>query len=99
MMVSCFNFNIAVSTYRTWVLFGAINKCLQLLNNQQLKSMKIQMSALACLRLSTQFPTYLIYPSKKQAMQTIKQHLDDKKRLVRREAVACSNAWHLLMSS
>lgn len=62
-------------------------------------SMKIRMEALKCLGAMTTCPHHAVYPYKTKVCKTLAQSVDDKKRLVRKEAVKCRNEWYLLGSS
>merc|ERR1712048_130099 len=65
---------------------------------KQSNSVKLRISALTCLRLLANYPAYLINPSKKLVLQVIRASLGDHKRVVRQEAMLCSNTWHLLVT-
>jgi len=62
-------------------------------------SMKIRMEALKCLGSMTTLPHHAVYPYKTKVCRALADTVDDKKRLVRKEAVKCRNEWYLLGSS
>ncbi|XP_073239400.1 MMS19 nucleotide excision repair protein homolog isoform X2 [Porites lutea] len=62
-------------------------------------SMKIRMEALKCLGAMTTLPHHAVYPYKTKVCRALAESVDDKKRLVRKEAVKCRNEWYLLGSS
>ncbi|XP_067037088.1 MMS19 nucleotide excision repair protein homolog isoform X2 [Acropora muricata] len=62
-------------------------------------SMKIRMESLKCLGAMTTLPHHVVYPYKTKVCKTLADSVDDKKRLVRKEAVKCRNKWYLLGSS
>ncbi|XP_063434209.1 MMS19 nucleotide excision repair protein homolog [Mytilus trossulus] len=59
-------------------------------------SMKLRQSALQCLGVLTVLPTHTVLPYKVQVIKGLEKALDDKKRLVRKEAVTARNEWFLL---
>jgi len=73
-----------------------VPRLLQICTNEK---MSIRILSLKCLMLLSCYQPYLIVPMKNQVVKELKKLLDDKKRLVRREAANCSNAWHLLNNS
>lgn len=60
------------------------------------KSMKIRINALRCIGVLTLLPGPLIMPYKNQVIRALEDILDDKKRLVRKEAVIARGEWFLL---
>jgi len=62
-------------------------------------SMKIRIEALKCLGALTTLPHHAVYPYKTKVCRALADSVDDKKRLVRKEAVKCRNEWYLLGSS
>lgn len=62
-------------------------------------SMKVRMEALKCLGALTTLPHHVVYPYKTKVCRALADSVDDKKRLVRKEAVKCRNEWFLLGSS
>ncbi|XP_065833748.1 MMS19 nucleotide excision repair protein homolog isoform X2 [Oscarella lobularis] len=58
--------------------------------------MKIRVTALQCLCLLATLPHHTIYPHKNRVIRELSETLDDKKRLVRKEAVKCRSLWFLL---
>ncbi|RMX48437.1 hypothetical protein pdam_00020451, partial [Pocillopora damicornis] len=62
-------------------------------------SMKVRMEALKCLGALTTLPHHVVYPYKTKVCKALADSVDDKKRLVRKEAVKCRNEWFLLGSS
>jgi len=65
-----------------------------ILNLTQYKSsLKVRTAALQCLFDLSKLPTPIIFPFKNQVINGLVNALDDVKRSVRKEAVACRNAW------
>ncbi|KAK4518028.1 Sorting nexin, cytoplasm-to-vacuole targeting pathway/endosomal sorting [Mucor velutinosus] len=63
------------------------------------KSMKVRISALKCIGLiSTNISRDVVLPYVKDTLKAIAVPLDDKKRLVRRQAVECRESWYLIGS-
>ena len=60
------------------------------------KQMKIRSASLKCLVKLSGYPPHTIVPLKKEVLRAIAPLLDDRKRLVRKDAVLCSNVWHLV---
>ncbi|GFS23737.1 MMS19 nucleotide excision repair protein homolog [Elysia marginata] len=58
--------------------------------------MKVRIAALECLEQLTGLPSHVLVPHQKQVVHELKQALDDKKRLVRRQAAETRSAWILL---
>ncbi|KAJ1652034.1 hypothetical protein IWQ61_007537 [Dispira simplex] len=57
--------------------------------------MKVRMSALRCLAILPSCQSYeTIHPFKREVIQTLSNAVDDRKRLVRHEAVVCRNRWY-----
>ncbi|XP_043840486.1 MMS19 nucleotide excision repair protein homolog isoform X3 [Dromiciops gliroides] len=61
-------------------------------------SMAVRIAALQCIHALTRLPTPVLLPYKMQVIRALAKPLDDKKRLVRREAVTARGAWFLLGS-
>jgi DNA repair/transcription protein MET18/MMS19 len=60
-------------------------------------SMKVRISALKCIELiSTKISRDIVLPYVKQTLKAIAIPLDDKKRLVRKQAVECRESWYLI---
>uniref|UniRef100_A0A0B7AL83 MMS19 nucleotide excision repair protein n=1 Tax=Arion vulgaris TaxID=1028688 RepID=A0A0B7AL83_9EUPU len=59
-------------------------------------AMKTRMAALKCLENLTCLPSYTVVPHQAQVVQHLASSLDDKKRLVRKQAVETRSAWILL---
>ena len=74
-------------------LDSLITRLLRVASHQQ---MKIRSTSLKCLVKLSNYPSHTIVPLKKNVVRAIAPLLDDKKRLVRKEAVVCSNFWHLV---
>ncbi|XP_062506699.1 MMS19 nucleotide excision repair protein homolog [Corticium candelabrum] len=66
---------------------------------QQPQQMKVRISALQCLGLMTVLPHHLVFPFRLKVIRALAATLDDKKRLVRKEAVKCRGEWFLLGSA
>ncbi|XP_052102418.1 MMS19 nucleotide excision repair protein homolog isoform X1 [Mytilus californianus] len=62
-------------------------------------SMKLRQSALQCIGVLTVLPTHTVLPYKLHVIKGLEKALDDKKRLVRKEAVTARNEWFLLGTS
>jgi DNA repair/transcription protein MET18/MMS19 len=61
------------------------------------KSMKVRISALKCIDLiSTKISRDVVLPYVKDTLKVIAIPLDDKKRLVRKQAVECRENWYLI---
>ena len=54
------------------------------------------MHALECLLALTKLPYHLLHPHKNDVIARVGKCLDDKKRLVRQQAVLCRNKWYSL---
>ncbi|XP_038599920.1 MMS19 nucleotide excision repair protein homolog isoform X1 [Tachyglossus aculeatus] len=61
-------------------------------------AMAVRIAALQCLHALTRLPTPVLLPYKAQVIRALARPLDDKKRLVRREAVSARGQWFLLGS-
>ncbi|KAI8647563.1 RNAPII transcription regulator C-terminal-domain-containing protein [Parasitella parasitica] len=62
------------------------------------KSMHVRISALKCIDLiSTKIPRDIVVPFVKDTLKAITIPLDDKKRLVRKQAVECIENWYLIV--
>ncbi|GFO36171.1 mms19 nucleotide excision repair protein homolog, partial [Plakobranchus ocellatus] len=59
-------------------------------------SMKVRISALMCLEQLTQLPSHTLVPNQAQVVRELRKALDDKKRLVRKQATETRSAWILL---
>jgi len=68
----------------------------RLLNVVTHDRMKVRIAALQCLMKLSTYKYHDIVPLKKDVVKRIAPLLDDKKRLVRKEAVSCSKVWHLV---
>jgi len=60
------------------------------------ESMNVRIEAISCLQCLSNLPVHSVYPYQKNVIKSLKSCLDDKKRLVRREAYKCRNQWYLL---
>ncbi|XP_060048632.1 MMS19 nucleotide excision repair protein homolog isoform X2 [Erinaceus europaeus] len=72
-----------------------VNKFLDLTSNP---CMAVRISALQCMHALTRLPTPVLLPYKPQVIRALAKPLDDKKRLVRKEAVSARGEWFLLGS-
>ncbi|KAM8924824.1 MMS19 nucleotide excision repair protein homolog [Pelodytes ibericus] len=61
-------------------------------------AMTVRVTALKCLQSVTELPLHMLLPHKQLVLRSLGKTLDDKKRLVRREAVAARCQWFLLGS-
>uniref|UniRef100_A0AC11C2L0 MMS19 homolog, cytosolic iron-sulfur assembly component n=1 Tax=Ovis aries TaxID=9940 RepID=A0AC11C2L0_SHEEP len=61
-------------------------------------SMAVRIAALQCMHALTRLPTPVLLPYKPQVIRALAKPLDDKKRLVRKEAVSARGEWFLLGS-
>ncbi|XP_074015238.1 MMS19 nucleotide excision repair protein homolog isoform X2 [Numenius arquata] len=61
-------------------------------------TMAVRIAALRCAHALTSLPTTVLLPYKAQVIRALAKPLDDKKRLVRKEAVAARGEWFLLGS-
>ncbi|XP_008313029.1 MMS19 nucleotide excision repair protein homolog [Cynoglossus semilaevis] len=61
-------------------------------------AMKVKIVSLRCVHALSQFPTHEILPFRARVIRALAQPLDDKKRLVRREAVRARGEWFLVGS-
>ncbi|PNJ86860.1 MMS19 isoform 7 [Pongo abelii] len=68
------------------------------LNLSSSSSMAVRIAALQCLHALTRLPTPVLLPYKPQVIRALAKPLDDKKRLVRKEAVSARGEWFLLGS-
>jgi len=60
-------------------------------------SMDVRISALSCLtEIGKRFEYHVIFPMRTEVINKVVFALDDPKRLVRNQAVKCSNTWHHL---
>nr|XP_006817162.1 PREDICTED: MMS19 nucleotide excision repair protein homolog [Saccoglossus kowalevskii] len=60
------------------------------------QSMKVRIAALKCIGLFVTLPTHVIYPRQKEVVRRLASVLDDRKRLVRQQAVTARGLWFLL---
>ncbi|XP_072883106.1 MMS19 nucleotide excision repair protein homolog isoform X3 [Hemitrygon akajei] len=67
-----------------------VNKLLGLTTSP---AMKVRIASLQCMHALTKLPTHVILPFKARVIQALAKPLDDKKRLVRKEAVAARGEW------
>ncbi|KAM5271386.1 MMS19 nucleotide excision repair protein homolog isoform 4-T4 [Ctenodactylus gundi] len=68
------------------------------LNLSSSPSMAVRIAALQCMHALTRLPTPVVLPYKPQVIRALAKPLDDKKRLVRKEAVSARGEWFLLGS-
>ncbi|XP_030132082.4 MMS19 nucleotide excision repair protein homolog isoform X1 [Taeniopygia guttata] len=68
------------------------------LNLTSSPTMAVRIAALRCAHALTSLPTTVLLPYKGQVIRALAKPLDDKKRLVRKEAVAARGEWFLLGS-
>uniref|UniRef100_A0A8D2D9X7 MMS19 nucleotide excision repair protein n=1 Tax=Sciurus vulgaris TaxID=55149 RepID=A0A8D2D9X7_SCIVU len=68
------------------------------LNLSSSPSMAVRIAALQCMHALTHLPTPVLLPYKPQVIRALAKPLDDKKRLVRKEAVSARGEWFLLGS-
>uniref|UniRef100_A0A8C6S0J6 MMS19 nucleotide excision repair protein n=1 Tax=Nannospalax galili TaxID=1026970 RepID=A0A8C6S0J6_NANGA len=68
------------------------------LNLSSSPSMAVRIAALQCMNALTHLPTPVLLPYKPQVIRALAKPLDDKKRLVRKEAVSARGEWFLLGS-
>ncbi|XP_059756389.1 MMS19 nucleotide excision repair protein homolog isoform X1 [Balaenoptera ricei] len=68
------------------------------LNLSSSPSMAVRVAALQCMHAVTHLPTPVLLPYKLQVIRALAKPLDDKKRLVRKEAVSARGEWFLLGS-
>ncbi|MCJ8738228.1 hypothetical protein PDJAM_G00033240 [Pangasius djambal] len=61
-------------------------------------AMKVRITALRCVHALSRLPTHMVLPFRARVLRTLAKPLDDKKRLVRKEAVAARSEWFLLGS-
>ncbi|KAM4703373.1 MMS19 nucleotide excision repair protein homolog [Rhinophrynus dorsalis] len=61
-------------------------------------TMAVRITALKCMLALTKLPLHMLLPYKQQVIRALAKPLDDKKRLVRREAVEARCQWFLLGS-
>ncbi|XP_065866640.1 MMS19 nucleotide excision repair protein homolog isoform X2 [Euphorbia lathyris] len=61
-------------------------------------SMLVRETAIQCLVAMSELPYTRIYPARIQVLQAISRALDDRKRVVRQEAVKCRQAWASIAS-
>lgn len=59
-------------------------------------AMKIRIAALQCIHALTQLPNHVVVPYRARVIRALAKPLDDKKRLVRKEAVTARGEWFLL---
>ncbi|XP_036294633.1 MMS19 nucleotide excision repair protein homolog isoform X7 [Pipistrellus kuhlii] len=68
------------------------------LNLSSSPSMAVRIAALQCMHALTRLPIPVLLPYKPQVIRALAKPLDDKKRLVRKEAVSARGEWFLLGS-
>ncbi|XP_060795486.1 MMS19 nucleotide excision repair protein homolog [Neoarius graeffei] len=61
-------------------------------------AMKVRIAALHCVHALSRLPSHMVLPFRARVLRTLAKPLDDKKRLVRKEAVAARSEWFLLGS-
>ncbi|XP_067858126.1 MMS19 nucleotide excision repair protein homolog [Heptranchias perlo] len=61
-------------------------------------AMKVRIASLQCLHALIKLPSHVLLPHKARVIQALAKPLDDRKRLVRREAVSARGEWFLLGS-
>uniref|UniRef100_A0A3P9KGM1 MMS19 nucleotide excision repair protein n=1 Tax=Oryzias latipes TaxID=8090 RepID=A0A3P9KGM1_ORYLA len=61
-------------------------------------AMEVRMSSLRCVRALSLLPTYQVLPFRARVLRALAPPLDDRKRLVRREAVQARGEWFLIGS-
>uniref|UniRef100_A0A2K5I6B0 MMS19 nucleotide excision repair protein n=1 Tax=Colobus angolensis palliatus TaxID=336983 RepID=A0A2K5I6B0_COLAP len=74
------------------------NLVTKFLNLSSSPSMAVRIAALQCMHALTRLPTPVLLPYKPQVIRALAKPLDDKKRLVRKEAVSARGEWFLLGS-
>lgn len=60
------------------------------------ESMSVRVQAIRCLKFLSRLPVHCIYPYQMKVIRCLRSCLDDKKRLVRKDACKCRNKWFLL---
>lgn len=73
-----------------------VNHLIKLLSYPHM--MLVRETAIECLTALTSFPHTRIYPLRTQVLQALSGAVDDKKRIVRQEAVKCHHAWASMAS-
>ncbi|XP_072559603.1 MMS19 nucleotide excision repair protein homolog [Paramormyrops kingsleyae] len=76
-------------------LEGLISRLLGLTSSP---AMKVRITSLQCLNAVSHFPDHGVLPFRDRVLRALAPPLDDKKRLVRKEAVAARGEWFLLGS-
>ena len=61
-------------------------------------NMNVRILSLKSLGILSSYTPHLVVPMRTEVIRKVRSVLDDKKRLVRKEAMFCSNAWHLMTS-
>lgn len=61
-------------------------------------AMKVRMASLRCVHALSRLPEHMVMPFRARVLKALAAPLDDKKRLVRKEAVAARGEWFLLGS-
>ncbi|KAF5887985.1 MMS19 nucleotide excision repair protein, partial [Clarias magur] len=56
-------------------------------------AMKVRITALRCVHALSRLPSHMVLPFRARVLRALAKPLDDKKRLVRKEAVAARNEW------
>lgn len=59
-------------------------------------NMKIRMLSLKALAILSSYTAHTVLPMRAEVIRKVRPILGDKKRLVRKEAMFCSNAWYLM---
>jgi DNA repair/transcription protein MET18/MMS19 len=70
-----------------------------LLLSKQNQQMTVRIAALQCVGVLTILPHHVVFPYRMQVIRELASTLDDRKRLVRKEAVKCRGEWYLLGSA
>ncbi|XP_037546674.1 MMS19 nucleotide excision repair protein homolog [Nematolebias whitei] len=61
-------------------------------------AMKIRITSIRCIHALSQFPVHEVLPFRARVLRALAQPLDDRKRMVRKEAVQARGKWFLLGS-
>jgi DNA repair/transcription protein MET18/MMS19 len=64
-----------------------------LLLSKQNQQMTVRIAALQCVGVLTILPHHVVFPYRMQVIRELASTLDDRKRLVRKEAVKCRGEW------
>uniref|UniRef100_A0A669C8I5 MMS19 nucleotide excision repair protein n=1 Tax=Oreochromis niloticus TaxID=8128 RepID=A0A669C8I5_ORENI len=76
-------------------LEALINRLLALISSP---AMSVRIASLSCISTLSHFPVHEVLPFRARVLRALAKPLDDKKRLVRREAVQARGEWFLLGS-